>query len=190
LHEFICDVAFIPLGAAALGRPAADGYPGPQRSSASEVIMKRARLLALLAILSFPREALAIQEGARRQVLVAGAPAGIFTVFFTVNVPLPNGACLYDVDWESPYSPAGSVMCEVAEQKVLGHTSCLANRSTNFTTTLISTQNPTRTCLGFDQYGLFQPVTLILGESQFTPTLNGLGVFQLFPFLPRSINIT
>ena len=152
--------------------------------------MKRALLLALLAILSLPGEAMALQEGARRQVLVAGSPAGSFTVFFTVNVPLPSGACLYDVDWESPYAPAGSVMCEVSEQKVLGHTSCLANRMGSFTTVVISTQSTVIPCLGFDQYGLFQPVTLILGESQFAPTLNGLGVFQLFPFLPRSINIT
>lgn len=152
--------------------------------------MKKALLLASLAILSLSGEAMALQEGVRRQVLVAGSPAGLFTVFFTVNIPLPSGACLYDVDWESPYAPAGSVMCELAEQKVLGHTSCLANRMGNFTTTVISTQNKYKPCLGFDQYGLFQPVTLILGESQFSPTLNGLGVFQLFPFLPRSINIT
>lgn len=151
--------------------------------------MKKATLLASLVILTLSGGAAALEEGARRPVFVAGSPAGMITAFYIGNVPLPSGACLYDIDWESPYAPAGSVLCEVAEQKVLGHTSCLGNRMSSFVTTIVSTQNKISPCMGFDQYGLFQPVTLILGEGQASPALNGLGVFQLFPFLPRSITI-
>jgi hypothetical protein len=151
--------------------------------------MKKTPFLASLVILSLSGGAMALEEGARRQVLVAGSPAGTITLFYTANVGSPSGACLYDIDWESPYAPAGSVMCEVAEQKVLGHTSCLGNRMSSFVTTVVSTQDKISPCMGFDQYGLFQPVTLILGEGQTSPALNGLGIFQLFPFLPRSVSI-
>jgi hypothetical protein len=152
--------------------------------------MKKATLLASLVLFSLSRGAVALEEGARRPVFVAGSPAGTITAFYTGNVPLPSGACLYDIDWESPYAPAGSVMCEIAEQKVLGHTSCLGNRQSSFVTTVVSTQNKISPCMGFDQFGLFQPLTMILGEGQSAPALNGLGIFQLFPFLPRSISIT
>ncbi len=151
--------------------------------------MKKATFLASLVIFSLSGEAMALLEGMRRPVLVAGSGAGTITAFYTGNIPLPSGACLYDIDWESPYAPAGSVMCEIAETKVLGHTSCLANRMTAFVTTVVSTQSKISPCMGFDQFGLFQPVTLILGEGQNAPTLNGLGVFQLFQYLPRPITI-
>lgn len=152
--------------------------------------MNKATLLASLAIFFLAGEASALQEGARRPVLVSGSPAGMITVFYAANIGSASGACLYQVDWESPYAAAGSVMCELAEQKVLYHTSCLANRMSSFGTTVMSTQNKAFPCLGFDQFGLFQQVNLILGESQYSPALNGLGIFQLFPFLPRSVNIT
>ncbi len=147
--------------------------------------MNKIMLLASLAVLSISGSAMALTEGVERHVSVAGQPAGRFTAFYTANVDGPAGTCLYDVDWASPYGPAGSVMCQVCEQKVLGHTSCLNNRFFNFG----SVVNSTAGCMGFDQYGIPQFVSLTLGESQFSPALNGLAIYQLFPFLPRPISI-
>jgi hypothetical protein len=45
------------------------------------MVMKKAALLTSLAILSLSCSAMALQEGVRRPVLVAGQPAGAFTVF-------------------------------------------------------------------------------------------------------------
>lgn len=152
--------------------------------------MKKATLLASLAVLSLPGHAAALQEGLRRPVSVAGAPAGVITAFYVANISGPSGQCQYDLDWESPFQAAGSVMCQIIEQKVLGHTSCLANRASPFSTvvrTVESKEQPS--CYGFDQYAIPQVVRLTLGEGTATPTLNGLAVYQLFPFLPRPISI-
>lgn len=153
--------------------------------------MKKAVLLASLAVLSPSWSAMALQEGVRRSVSVAGTPAGVFTVFYVASVNGPHGSCLYDVDWESPFSAAGSVMCQIAEQKVLGHTSCLMNRmSPSFATLVKSVENTkARSCYGFDQYAIPQFVSLTLGEGLVAPTLNGLAVYQYFPYLPRPISI-
>ncbi len=94
--------------------------------------MKKAVLLASLAVLSPSWSASALQEGVRRSVSVAGNPAGMITAFYVASVNGPLGTCLYDIDWESPFLAAGSVMCQLAEQKVLGHTSCLMNRMSLF----------------------------------------------------------
>jgi len=142
-------------------------------------------LLALLMALSTSGSAMALTEATSRRILVAGQPAGKFTVFYTTNVNGPAGTCLYDVDWASPYEPAGSVMCQISEQKVLGHTSCLSNRLSNFGSMVQSTAG----CMSFDQYAIPQLVDLTLGEGPTAPTLNGLAIYQLFPFLPRSISI-
>ena len=147
--------------------------------------MNKIMLLASLAVLSISGSAMALTEGVERHVSVAGQFAGKFTAFYTTNVDGPAGTCLYDIDWASPFGPAGSVMCQVCEQKVLGHTSCLNNRFFNFG----SVVNSTAGCMGFDQYGIPQFVSLTLGESQFSPSINGLAIFQLFPFLPRPISI-
>jgi hypothetical protein len=148
--------------------------------------MNTAVLLASLAVLSISGSARGLTEGAGRRIMVANQAAGTFTAFFTTNVDGPAGSCLYDIDWASPYAPAGSVMCEVGEQKVLGHTSCLTNRAFNFGSMVQSTAG----CMGFDQYGSPQLVNLTLGESPYVPSLNGLAVYQFFPFLPRPISIT
>jgi hypothetical protein len=147
--------------------------------------MNKIMLLASLAVLSISGNAMALTEAVARNVHVAGQPAGKFTAFYTTNIDGPAGTCLYDVDWASPYGPAGSVMCQVCEQKVLGNTSCLSNRFFDFGTMV----NSTAGCMGFDQYGIPQFVSLTLGESKFKPSLNGLAVYQLFPWLPRSIII-
>ena len=153
--------------------------------------MKKALLLASLAVLSSSWSALALQEGARRPVSVAGQPAGMITAFYVANVSGPLGKCLYDVDWESPFQAAGSVMCQIAEQKVLGHTSCLVNRSGPPFITIVKSVEDTKysACHGFDQYGIPQLVSLMLGEGLVPPTLNGLAVYQYFPFFPRPISI-
>ena len=153
--------------------------------------MKKALLLASLAVLSSSWSALALQEGARRPVSVAGQAAGVITAFYVSNVSGPLGRCLYDVDWESPFQAAGSVMCQIAEQKVLGHTSCLINRGAAPFITIVKSVEDTKSssCHGFDQYGIPQIVSLVLGEGLFAPTLNGLAIYQYFPFLPRPISI-
>jgi hypothetical protein len=153
--------------------------------------MKKAVLLASLAVLLPSWSAMALQEGARRPVSVAGSPAGMITAFYVSNVNGPLGRCLYDVDWESPFQAAGSVMCQIAEQKVLGHTSCLVNRNTPSFVTIVRSVEDTKysACHGFDQYGIPQVVSLTLGEGLVTPTLNGLAIYQYFPYLPRPISI-
>ena len=153
--------------------------------------MKKAVLLASLAVLSPSWSAMALQEGVRRSVSVAGNPAGVITAFYVASVNGALGACLYDIDWESPFQAAGSVMCQIAEQKVLGHTSCLMNRmSPPFATIVRSVENlKARTCYGFDQYAIPQFVSLTLGQGAASPTLNGLAIYQYFPYLPRPISI-
>ncbi len=153
--------------------------------------MWKAVLLASLAVLSPSWSAMALQEGVRRPVSVAGQPAGVFTAFYVTNINGPLGRCLYDVDWESPFQAAGSVMCKIAEQKVLGHTSCLTNRMTPSFVTVVRSVEDTKysSCYGFDQYGIPQIVSLVLGEGLVAPTLNGLAVYQYFPYLPRPISI-
>jgi hypothetical protein len=147
--------------------------------------MNKIMLLASLAVLSISGSAMALTEGLGRQVHVAGQPAGTFTAFYRANVDGPVGTCLYDVDWASPFAPAGSVMCEICEQKVLGNTSCLTNRLFDFGTIV----NSKAGCMGFDQFGIPQFVHLTLGESKFGPSLSGLAVFAFFPFLARPIII-
>ena len=148
--------------------------------------MKKAMSLASLAVLAVTSGAMALTEGLPRQVRVAGSPAGTMTMFYTTNLPGPTSQCLYDVDWESPFQAAGSVLCEIGEQKVLGHTSCLANRRSNFPSIV---QNRAG-CMGFDAAAFPQAVWLLLGEGVISPALNGLAVFSLFPILPRPISIS
>jgi hypothetical protein len=148
--------------------------------------MKKSMLLAALAVLSISGGAMAITEGAPRPISVAGCPAGIASFFFVANVDGPAGACKYYMDWQSPFLPAGSAPCYVNELKALGQTSCLGNRQFNVTTAVLSTPGA---CTGFDQFGLIEDVQLVMSESFVSPTLNGLAVFVLFPFLPRPISI-
>jgi hypothetical protein len=148
--------------------------------------MKNSMLLAALAVLSISGSAMAITEGAPRPISVAGCPAGIATFFFFANVDGPAGACKYFMDWQSPFLPAGSAPCLVDELKALLQTSCLGNRLHNVTTAVLSKPGA---CTGFDQYGLIEDVQLVMSESFVSPTLNGLAVFTLFPFLPRPISI-
>ncbi len=146
--------------------------------------MKKSMLLAALTVMSISSGAMALAEGVPHPISVAGMPAGIASFFFFANVDGPIGVCSYYMDWQSPFLPAGSAPCYVNEQKALGQTSCLGNRLFNVTTTVLSVPNA---CSGFDNYGLFEPnVTLVLSSSFIGPTLNGLAVFSLFPFLPRT----
>lgn len=148
--------------------------------------MKNSMLFAALAVLSISGSAMAITEGAPRPISVAGCPSGIASFFFVANVNGPAGACKYYMDWQSPFLPAGSAPCYVDELKALGQTSCLGNRQFNVTTAVLSTPG---SCTGFDQYGLIEDVQLVMSESFVSPTLNGLAIFTLFPFLPRPISI-
>jgi hypothetical protein len=145
--------------------------------------MKKSMLLAALAVFSISGGAMAITEGVRRPVSVAGFPAGIASFYYNINIDGPAGYCSYYVDWESPFLPTGSVPCYVNELKAFGQTSCLANAHRNVTTTVLSAPF----CQGFDNYGLIEDVQLVLSESFVGPTLNGLACFALFPFLPRPI---
>jgi hypothetical protein len=145
--------------------------------------MKKSMLLAALAVFSISGAAMALKEGVRHPVSVAGFPAGIASFFYYVNIDGPAGYCSYYMDWESPFLATGSVPCYVSEMKALGQTSCLFNAQRNVPTTVISAPY----CQGFDNYGLIEDVQLVLAESFIGPTLNGLACFKLFPFLPRPI---
>jgi hypothetical protein len=149
--------------------------------------MKKSMLLAALAVLSVSGSAMALIEGPPHPISVAGCPSGLASFFFVGNVDGPIGVCSYYMDWQSPFIPAGSAPCYISEQKALGQTSCLGNRLSNVTTTVMSVPN---CCSGFDNFGLLEPnVTLVLAESFVAPTLNGLAVFANFPFIPRPISI-
>ena len=148
--------------------------------------MKNSMLFAALAVLSLSGSAMAITEGVPRPISVAGCPSGIASFFFVANVNGPAGSCEYYMDWQSPFLPAGSAPCYVNELKALGQTSCLGNRQYNVTTAVLTKPG---CCTGFDQYGLIEDVQLVMSESFVSPTLNGLAIFTLFPFLPRPISI-
>lgn len=147
--------------------------------------MKTIMLLASLAALSASTGAMALTEGIPRAVLVAGAPAGVASFFFNGNGGGPFGACSYIMDWQGPLRAAGSAQCELVEEKALGQTGCLGNRLLDAPTRLTSR----RDCQGFDEYGLIEDVSLVLGESIVGAPITGVAVFAQFPFIPRSIII-
>lgn len=148
--------------------------------------MKKMMLFASLAAMSISSGAMAVTEGPPRAVVVAGRPAGVASFFFNGNVGGPAGACSYYMDWQGPFPPAGSAACFVTESKALGRTSCLGNRLFDAPTTVTSVPG----CQGFDEYGLIENVSLVLGESLVGAPISGLAVFSNFPFLPRSIIIS
>ena len=147
--------------------------------------MKTRMLFASLAITSISTGAMALTEAVPRAVAVAGAPAGIAS-FYTLG-PLggPFGGCSYYMDWQGPLLAAGSAACVLIEKKALGQTSCLGNRLFDLPTNVASG----RDCMGFDQYGLIENVSLVLGESFVGGPISGIAVFSQFPFIPRSIII-
>lgn len=87
--------------------------------------------------------------------------------------------------WGSPFPGARAADCVVRELKMVGQTSCLLDRLASVVTSVSSVPG----CWGFDQYGLVGGVSLVLAESGAGPTLTGLAVFELFPFLPRAITV-
>lgn len=147
--------------------------------------MKIGALFAALVSMSIASVALALTEGVPRRVTVAGAPAGTTLFVYVRNFDGPTGSCGYDMLWESPYPVARPAECLVRELKMIGQTSCLVNRLSNVTTSVTSVLG----CWGFDQFGLVDHVSLVLGESDVAPTLTGLVVFESFPFLPQPITI-
>ncbi len=147
--------------------------------------MKRAIQLASLAIMAFSGVAEALTEGPPRPITVAGCPSGVASFFFAGNIGGPAGVCSYYMDWQGPLSLAGSVACYVNEQKALGQTSCLGNRTFEAVSAVTSAPD----CQGFDRFGIPGDVKLILGEAPGTPALNGIALFATSPFLPQSISI-
>jgi hypothetical protein len=150
-----------------------------------EIDMKGMMLFAALLAMSVSSGALALTEGPARAVLVGGRPAGIATFYLNGNLGGPAGACSYYMDWQGPSLVVGSAACIVTERKALGATSCLGNRRIDTPTTLTSS----RDCQGFDQYGLFEEVSLTLSGSFTGAAMSGVAVFAQFPFLPQSIII-
>jgi hypothetical protein len=147
--------------------------------------MFRATMLASLAILSFSSVAAALTEGPPRPITVAGCPSGVASFFFMGNVGGPAGVCSYYMDWQGPIALAGSVPCNVNEQKALGQTSCLGNRTFEAISSVLSGPD----CQGFDRFGIPGTVTLVLGEGPGAPALNGIALFATSPFLPQPISI-
>lgn len=145
--------------------------------------MKKMMLFASLAAMSVSTGAMALTEGLPRKVAVAGAPAGVASFFFNGNGGGPFGACSYYMDWHGPFPAAGSAACEMIEAKAFGQTSCLGSRLSDAPTTLTSR----RDCQGFNEYGLIENVSLVLGESVVRGPISGFAVFAQFPFIPRSI---
>ncbi len=148
--------------------------------------MKRMMLFASLAAMSASTGAMALTEGPPRAVVVAGAPAGVASFFFNGNGGGPAGACSYYMNWQGPLPAAGSAGCDLVEDKALGQTGCLGSRLFDAPTRLTSR----RDCQGFDEYGLVEDVSLVLGESVAGGPISGVAVFSQFPFIPRSIIIS
>jgi hypothetical protein len=148
--------------------------------------MKKMMLLASLAVTSVSIGAMALTVGLPRAVAVAGSPAGVASFFFNGNGGGPLGACSYFMDWQGPLPAAGSAGCDMIEDKALGQAACLGNRLFDVPTHLTSR----RDCQGFDEYGLIEDVSLVLGESVVGAPISGVAVFSQFPFIPRSIVIS
>lgn len=148
--------------------------------------MKKMMLFASLAAMSVSSGAMALTEGPPRAVAVAGSPAGVASFYFNGNGGGPFGACSYYMDWQGPLRAAGSAGCDLIEDKALGQTACLGNRLFDVPTRLTSRGD----CQGFDEYGLIEDVSLVLGESLVGGPISGVAVFSQFPFIPRSIIIS
>ena len=148
--------------------------------------MKRMMLFASLAAISISSGAMAVTEGPRRAVAVSGQPAGFASFYLNGNVGGPAGAWSYYMDWQGPLLAAGSAACYMTELKALGATSCLGNRLVDVPTNLTSLPG----CEGFDEYGLIEDVSLVLGGSFAGAPMSGVVLFSQFPFVPRSIIIS
>src|SRR5512132_901644 len=142
-------------------------------------------LFAALAAMSISSAAPALTEGNPRAVTVSGYPAGTVRFSYRGNVDGPTGACAYTQLWESPLRGAQPASCVVRELKMLNQTSCFYNRLANITTSVISVP----ICWGFTQLGLPSQVKLVLAETESVPTLRGIAVFAVWPFLPQAITI-
>jgi hypothetical protein len=147
--------------------------------------VKKIMLFASLAAMSISSAALGLTEGNPRAVTVSGCPAGTVRFFYLGNVDGPTGACAYTLRWESPLRGPLPASCRVRELKVLNQTSCLDNRLSNITTSVISVP----ICWAFNQLGLPSQVKLVLAESDAAPTLRGIAVFTSWPFLPQAVTI-
>jgi hypothetical protein len=147
--------------------------------------MKSLALLAAVTVLSTSGAAAALQEGAPRAVAVSGGRAGTAVFAYLRDYDGPTGSCAYTMYWQSPFAVPRPAQCVVRELKMIGQTSCLVNRLADVVTSVSSVPG----CLGFDQYGLVDHVTLVLGEGATAPALTGLAIFETFPFLPQAISI-
>ena len=147
--------------------------------------MKRYMSMALLAVMFTSSAALALTEGATRAVVVSGGRSGTATFIYLRDYDGPTGSCAYVMLWESPFPGARDAECVVRELKMIGQTSCLHNRLADLVTSVSSVIG----CWGFDRYGLVDHVKLVLGESDVSPTLSGLAIFEAFPFLPQAISV-
>ncbi len=151
--------------------------------------MKKSMLLAFVAAIAIPSSALALAPMPRKVCVGPfDAPAGIVLPLFLGQPPIGDpayGTCAYQLDWQSPLPGFGlSVLCDVFEQRAVGHTSCLYNSLSDFATIVSSKPN---CCQGYDYFGAVQPVTLTLSELG-NGALSGTACYAQWPF-PQAIKI-
>ena len=146
--------------------------------------MKKLAPLAFLCAALIPTSAMALEEGLTRAVRVANLTAGELTPFLLQSVGGPTGQCLYVAVWENN-DMTDSVECELYEQKVIGHTSCVGNAQGDIDSTLFSGSE----CQGFDQFGRVRDISyMILGENEDGDEVGSV-LYEGIPAGPFSIRL-
>ncbi|WP_437674542.1 hypothetical protein [Sorangium sp. So ce131] len=155
--------------------------------------MKKLTILASLAVLSMSGSAMAIAPTAGRQILIEGVPSGTGQFLFSGidgsdPVLAPNGTCVYNLIWTAPPPSTATRVCVVLEAVTMTFPNCMVNMTTDITSVMYAGDGFTPICSGFR--GPFPPfpatafsnAIMVLGESQGTPSVNGIIQIPVFPF--------
>jgi hypothetical protein len=109
-------------------------------------------------------------------------PAGSLFFEFTFDEPLPGGgACQYVGQWVSPFPAPLTGQCTIREEVTTANFNCLANSllpvPSVITIDTVNLPQPPAVippCTGFDYFGQFRTVALLVLGEGITPALEGV----------------
>jgi hypothetical protein len=141
-------------------------------------------VLSALAVLSTAGSAAALDVDVERILIVPGLTSvpGVATDILGTAVLTPLGTsgryCQYLMEWVNPFNPNDAELCLLRERKTAFSPSCIYNRQFDHTTTVsggLGSPHCT-TCVGFDNLGIADDVTLLLGEDP--GGMSGIAIYE------------
>lgn len=138
---------------------------------------------AALATLSLSTPASALDTRFVREIRAVGLPVQPFLGFagFTA-LGADAQHCMYLMEWYNPFNPNMVELCVLAEQRTPMFPSCSGNALMDITSHISSGPGSQchTWCSGFDNLGIKQrEVTILAGESQLSPTMEGVAIYPL-----------